>query len=144
MQLATNFHISEFCVSETAARYNIDNSIPNDKITQSLKLVAEKVLQPTRDYFKKPLIITSGYRCAKLNTMILGSKTSQHIKGEAVDFYIPGVPHYDVANWIKNKLSYDQLILEFDSWIHVSYTASKNRKECLTINKKGTFPDLIK
>ena len=109
-----------------------------------------KVVQPIRDKFG-PTVINSGYRCKKLNTAIGGSKKSQHCFGEAADIEVPTLSNRDLAEWIKNNLDFDQLILEFyngkdprSGWVHVSYkNKDDNRKQCLTINKQGTFQGLI-
>lgn len=147
-KLSNNFYLSEFVNSQTASRMNIPN-IPDENAISNLKLLCQKVLQPTRDYFGKPVIISSGFRCQKLNQLIGGSKISQHILGEAADFEIYGIPNYDVAQWIHKNLNYDQLILEFYSggnsgWIHSSYSKNRMRNQELTINRNGTFNGLKK
>ncbi len=49
------------------------------------------LLQKIRCYFQKPIIINSGYRCPKHNKEVGGSKTSYHLKGQAVDWYVKGI-----------------------------------------------------
>lgn len=147
MQLTKNFHISEFLTSQTASRFGLINDPPFEAKTK-LKLLAEKVLQPVRDHFNKPLIISSGYRSPAVNRAIGGSTKSQHITGEAADFEIPSLDNYDVAQWIYQNLNYDQLILEFytggnSGWIHVGYSPRHLNQE-LTINNFGTFQGLKK
>lgn len=141
MKLSDNFYLSEFVKSELAVRKGIDNS-PSSEVTANLKLLAEEVLQPVRDHFNKPVTINSGYRSKALNEAIGGSSSSQHVKGEAADFEIIGMDNKDLANWIKDNLEFDQLILEFyededlnSGWVHCSYSASKNRKSVLTAKK---------
>lgn len=141
MQLSKNFHLSELIKSQTASRYGIPN-YPNSTQTENLRIVCEKVLQPTRDYFDRPLIVSSGYRSPLLNARIGGSKNSQHCFGQAADFEIPGLPNKQVAQWIKDNLSYDQLILEFydgknpnSGWIHCSFV-DRNRKQSMIFNGK--------
>ena len=150
MQLTDNFSLAELCKSQTALRKGIDN-LPKDPDTVAkMQTLAEEVLQPVRDKFG-PTVINSGYRCKKLNTAIGGSKKSQHCFGEAADIEVPTLSNRDLAEWIKNNLDFDQLILEFyngkdpsSGWVHVSYKDSEsNRKEVLTINKQGTFQGLI-
>ena len=75
------------------------------------------------------------------------SSKSQHTKGEAADIEIPGVSNKELAEYIRDNLGFDQLILEFyngvdpqSGWVHVSYVDdNSNRKQTLTINKNGTF-----
>lgn len=106
------------------------------------------VLQPVRDNFNKPVVISSGYRSPAVNRAIGGSSKSQHMTGQAADFIIPWIDNYDVANWIKNNLKYDQLILEFylggnSGWVHVGYSVV-HRMQNLTINRFCTFSGLKK
>ena len=141
MQLTKNFFLSEFIRSETASRLNIPN-VPNQTHINNLKLLCEKVLQPVRDHFKQPVIISSGYRSIELNKAIKGSLNSQHCLGQAADFDIPGIDNYDLAKWIEANLNYDQLILEYyeggnTGWVHVGYS-SRHLNQELMINAKGT------
>lgn len=148
IQLTENFKLSELLYSDTAKRLGIENTASDEVITR-LKTLCENVLQPVRNYFGKPVKINSGYRNPILNEAVKGSKTSQHCQGYASDIEIQGLSNYDLACWIRDNLNFDQLILEFADnikndknagWVHVSYVSpSVNRKQCLTINKKGTF-----
>ena len=150
MQLTNNFTLAELCKSQTALRKNIDNLPKDPDIVSKMQTLAEEILQPIRDKFG-PTVINSGYRCKKLNTAIGGSKKSQHCFGEAADVEVPTLSNRDLAEWIRNTLDFDQLILEFyngkdprSGWVHVSYKDSQNnRKQVLTINKQGTFQGLI-
>ncbi|MEM1971149.1 MAG: D-Ala-D-Ala carboxypeptidase family metallohydrolase [Candidatus Anstonellales archaeon] len=142
MQLTKNFFLHEFITSPTALRIGINN-YPDEKAVKNLKRLYEKVLQPVRDHFQKPVVITSGYRSSLLNKHVGGVPNSQHTTGEAADFYIPGVDNLKVANWIKDNLTFDQLILEYyqggnSGWIHVSYS-DNNRKQVLTITYSGRY-----
>ena len=147
MELSKNFNLSEFTKSQTASRLRIDNT-PNKTHIDSLKLLCEKVLQPIRDNFDKPVIISSGYRSPNLNRAIGGSLKSQHMTGQAADFEIPGIDNYTLAKWIEANLNYDQLILEFyeggnSGWVHVGYSPRHLNQE-LTINRFGSFSGLQK
>lgn len=138
MKLTENFSLSELCKSQVAERKGLPNNPSSDHIT-NLKKLAESVLQPLRNHYESPVIITSGYRSAELCLAINSVITSQHAKGQAADLEIIGVSNYDVFKWIKHNLDYDQLILEFwkgedepnSGWIHVSYVGKKNRKQSL-------------
>ena len=96
------------------------------------------IFQPCRDYFGKPLAVTSGYRSPELNDLIGGSKRSQHSKGEALDLdaqVYGGFTNAELFHYIKDNLEFDQLIWEFGNdqepdWIHCSYTTN-NRGEVL-------------
>jgi len=138
MKLTENFSLAELIKSQVAERKGIPNNPSSDQIT-NLKKLAESVLQPLRNHYESPVIITSGYRSAELCIHIGSSIESQHCKGQAADLEIIGVSNYDVFKWIKHNLDFDQLILEFwkgedepnSGWIHVSYVGKKNRKESL-------------
>ena len=112
MQLTNNFTLAELCKSQTALRKGIDNLPKDPDVVAKMQTLAEEVLQPVRDKFG-PTVINSGYRCKKLNTAIGGSKKSQHCFGEAADIEVPTLSNRDLAEWIKNNLDFDQLILEF-------------------------------
>ncbi len=132
LHLSKNFWLSEFTKRQTAVRRKIDN-IPNDIVVRNLKILCVDFLQPLRDRVDCPIVISSGYRSKLLNKFVGGSVNSRHILGCAVDFTIPGMTLRQVVNLIKKEMQYDQLILEFNSWIHVSYSKVGNRNHFLTI-----------
>jgi len=140
MRLSKNFTLEEFERSDTAKRLKIDNHVPQFAV-ERLRTLCEKVLQPTRDHFGVPIIITSGYRCPDLNDAVKGATSSQHMKGEAADFKIraPNLKLYDIYLWMVDNLQFDQLIWEVrpnSKWIHVSYKATgKNRQQVFTCRK---------
>ena len=149
MQLSEHFNLKEFTKSETAIRKRIDNT-PNAQHANNLKLVCEKILEPVRKHFGKPVRINSGYRGAALNAAVGGSNKSQHCNGEAVDFEIDGLANPTLAKWVSENCEFDQIILEFydpkegpnSGWVHASYSAGKNRKQILTavtVNGKTVY-----
>jgi hypothetical protein len=140
-QVSLNFSLREFIYSDTAIRLQIDNT-PTDEVLVNLQNVCQFILEPVRNHFDKPITITSGYRSSELCKAIGSSATSQHTKGEAVDFEILGIPNKEVSDWIVNHLDYDQCILEFwkaeepnSGWVHCSYKPSGNRKQYLRAYK---------
>ena len=107
-----------------------------------MKITAEKIFQPLRDWVGGPIKINSFFRSPELNEAIGGSKTSQHCKGQAADIEIHSVSNYDLAKWIEKKTDFDQVILEFytpgipdSGWVHVTYNKEGNRKKSLTASK---------
>lgn len=142
MRLSNNLSLSEMTKSITAIRLGIDNT-PTETHLNNMKALANNVFQPIRDYFGKPITISSGYRSEKLNKAIGGSLTSQHSKGEAMDIDNDGtsISNTDIFNFIKTNLIFDQLIWEFGDnkkpdWVHVSYKSNGvNRKEVLRAKK---------
>ena len=135
-------HISyaEATFSQTAIRKKIDNT-PTKEQLASMVLVAEKCFEPVRNYFRVPIKISSFFRSEKLNIAIGGAKNSQHVKGEAIDIQATGeITNKMIFDYIKNNLEYDQLIWEYGdknnpAWVHVSYSAKKNRKQILYVQK---------
>ena len=142
MKLSKNFSLQEMTKSQTALRRGIDNT-PSPPHVSHLELRCEKVLQPLRDHFDRPVTITSGYRSPELCVAIGSTIKSQHTKGQAADFEIPGVSNMEVAQWISDNLEFDQLILECftggnTGWIHCSYV-HEPRKELLTYDKENGY-----
>jgi hypothetical protein len=140
-----NFYFDEFTYSPTAVAKKIPND-PNVEQTKNLKHLIRTIVQPIKDHFNKTVKVNSGYRSAAVNAAVGGSKTSQHMVGEAVDIEVEGVPNKDLAEWIDKNLNYDQLILEFYSpmkgvnsgWVHVSLKRTgTNRKTKLVAYKDG-------
>ena len=137
MKLTTNLSLAEVTKSATALRRGIANE-PTIAHLEALKAVANNIFQPCRDYFGKPLAVTSGYRSEALNDLIGGSKKSQHSKGEALDLdaqVYGGFTNAQLFNYIRENLDFDQLIWEFGNeqepdWVHCSYT-TENRGEVL-------------
>lgn len=89
------------------------------------------VIQPLRDAYGKPIIVTSGYRPEKLNNAVSGAKSSQHLTGQAVDIKASTIAESKrLGRMIEQmNLPFDQLIYE-PTWIHVSYS-SRHRKQVL-------------
>lgn len=142
-QLSKHFSLQEMINSGTASRLGLDNT-PNEEQIENLKALCENILEPLREYYEsRPIMITSGFRSPQLSKAIGSSENSQHCKGEAVDFEIPGFDNRQVAAHIKNNFLYDQLISEYyedgiidSGWIHVSFKRDgTNRKQSLTKNK---------
>lgn len=124
------FTLGEFCISNTAARKGIDNTPPNP-IIENIKALCTNILDPLRRKAAKPIVISSGYRCPRLNVAVGGASTSQHVKGQAADLIIPGMTIEEVCAIVRDlKLPFDQLIDEFGQWTHVSYVP-KGRGEFL-------------
>lgn len=149
MQLSPNFSLAEFLASETATAQRIDNT-PNAVQIAAMKLLCAKVLEPLRAHFGKPIRVTSGFRSPKLCIAVGSSVDSQHAKGEAADFEISGIDNVTVASFIRDRLPFDQLILENytrgqpnSGWIHVSYRDGRLRKDVLTYSRRTYFRGLL-
>ena len=128
MQLSPNFSLSDLVRSETAEERGIDNT-PPPEIVENLRRLAAG-LEAVRSLLGGPLSISSGYRCAALNEAVGGSSTSQHLQGLAVDFECPafGTP-LEVADAIgRSALEFDQCILEYGRWVHLSFSDAPRRR----------------
>lgn len=126
--------MNEMTRSATAKRHGIDNT-PGLAEQASLKALVEKILDPLREAWGQPIIVSSGYRCGRLNKIVKGSPTSQHLLGEAADIHTLSDKPEDNRRLFqliqRLKLPYDQLIDEYDyNWIHVSY-GPRNRHRIL-------------
>ena len=114
MQLSKHFKLEEFTKSMTATRKGIKNE-PGSGDIKNLENICYEILEPVRAKFDKPVTVTSGYRSEELCEAIGSKKTSQHAKGQAVDFEIAGAK----------------------GWVHLSYNEKgSNRKQVLTYDGK--------
>lgn len=136
------FTISELTYSTKAKELHIDNTPFSYSIIDNLTNLTNNLLDPIREAWDKPLIITSGYRSDALNKAVGGSKTSAHRFGLAVDVVPKEMADFDkfaafVKDYLKDK-EYDQLILEQKGgsrWLHIGYknTEGKQRMQNLKI-----------
>ena len=134
MNLSRNFSLQELIKSDTAIRKGINNN-PNAGQIEKLKSLCENILQPVRDHFGR-VKVTSGFRSEDLCYAIGSSRDSQHAKAEAADFECVGVDNAEVADWIKQNLYTDQLILEVytpgepnSGWIYCSWIPEGRREQ---------------
>ena len=128
-----NFTMSELIYSDFALKHNINN-MPDIKSLDSMLNLIVYCLQPIREVLKKPMIISSGFRNQAVNQLVGGVSNSQHVKGQAVDFTVKGMTINQVISAIKSSgIEYDQLINEYNRWVHISYVKGGNRKQSFNI-----------
>ena len=147
--LTPHFALREFTKSATAMKHGIDNR-PTPEVVENLKRLCLHTLEPLREKLELPIIITSGYRTKALNDIIVhASRKSQHMTGQAADFYIPEVSgnlsHRErlilaFRTIITNpEVDFDQLIL-YPNFIHVSYVSKEtNRHKIMTAQGDGKY-----
>ena len=130
------FTLNELIKSDAAKRSKINNT-SNKQEENNLIALVENILDPLREAYGKPIIVTSGFRCERLNKLVNGSKTSQHRTGQAADIRTvedtveENKKLFDLAQEL--NLPFDQLIDEYNfDWVHVSYSP-RNRKQILHI-----------
>ena len=143
MKISTNITYAEAIHSSTAKREQIDNT-PSPSQIEAMKLLAEKIFQPLREWVGGPIKVNSFFRSVALNEKIGGAASSQHCKGQAMDINdVYGCKtNAEMYHWIKENLNFDQMIWEFGTdtqpnWIHVSYVSDEdNRNKCLKAYKE--------
>lgn len=150
-KLTAHFSLEELHFSATANAKKINNK-PNAQEQAHLQELCDKILEPLRVHIGLPIKVNSGYRGPKLNAAIAGSsKTSAHLYGYAADIVCPSYGNAKafalyVEKWLKaNNVAFDQLIYEFDSWVHIGVRNGKGlqRRQVITINSKGTSPGIV-
>ena len=135
--LSKYFSLRELIFSKIAEDNDIDNT-PTPEILEKLKYTASQ-LDKVRELLGKPVNISSGYRCLQVNRRLGSKDSSQHLKGEAVDFKCElfGNPKRVFEAIKASNIQFDQLILEFNSWVHISFVKTGGRRECLVIDRFG-------
>ena len=140
--ISKHFTYKEGVYSNTATRLGLKNE-PTEEYEGIMELLSEKVFEPLRMHVNGPIKINSFYRGPELNKAIGGSSKSQHCNGQAMDIddTYGYMSNADMYEYIKNNLSFDQMIWEFGSdknpdWVHVSYVNEEaNRNRCLLAYK---------
>ena len=141
-QLSEHFKLSEFTQSGTARRHKVKN-VPGPREVERLRFLCVKSLEPMRRRFGA-IRITSGFRCKKLNALVGGSTTSQHVLGEAADIHTGGRELSEkMFGFAKQNIPFDQLILEHNPahgiyWLHISLRSDRpgNRHEAFFLKVK--------
>lgn len=128
-----NFTIKELTASTTAAALGINNT-PTPEILENLKQLINNVLDPLRNAYGKPIRVNSGYRSPDLNRAVKGSRTSQHVKGQAADITggskVENKKLFELAQAL--NLPFCQLIDERNfSWVHISYDPNNVKRQIL-------------
>jgi zinc D-Ala-D-Ala carboxypeptidase len=141
-ELSSHFTLDEMVFSQLATRFRIDNTPPELAVKNLQNLcifVLEDVRKLARDVGGSVVVVSSGYRSPALNKKAKGSPRSQHMVGEAADITVPGLTTQELFDLIVNSnIQFDQIIQEFDDWVHISYRAGRNRRSILyaTFGKK--------
>ncbi|TDF85668.1 D-Ala-D-Ala carboxypeptidase family metallohydrolase [Pseudomonas sp. H9] len=143
MNLSEHFTLAEMTVSESAARRDISNT-PDANSLENLRRLCT-FLEQIRLLVGRPVLVSSGYRSVELNRVIGGSPHSAHMQGLAADINVPGLLPAALARRIADSaLMFDQLILEYDSWVHIGLSTASERRQVLTIRKGTSYlPGLV-
>lgn len=139
MNLSPHFTLDEMTFSEIALRNGLSNA-PDEATINNLKRLAE-LLEKVRALLNRPIRINSAYRSLNVNKLVGGQSNSQHCLGCAADIKVGDMtPDQVVKAIIHSDIQYDQIIREFDSWVHISIPNGvdvKPRKTALIIDKQG-------
>jgi hypothetical protein len=128
--MTPHFSLSELTFSQTAVRNGIPNE-PDDEQKENLSALCVKILEPARAEVGA-IRVSSGFRCPIVNTLVGGSPSSQHMKGQASDLVPVSAPLRELFLWIFENAPFDQLIWEFGRWVHVSHSRLEpGRRELL-------------
>ena len=148
---ASYFTISELTASATALREGIDNR-PSKCAYHLLHVLVDQLLDPIREAWGEPIVVSSGYRCKELNDLVGGAKNSHHLLGCAADITVPqgGKKSSTMSEYLplgggreganrrlfkliqqmqqERQIRFTQLIWEGEGrWIHISYVPSDLR-----------------
>ena len=137
--LSAHFNLEEAVVSQTASRRGIDNTPPAD-IILNMKQAALQLELVRMELNSNAVRFNSWFRSPELNAAVGSKPTSDHLTGFAIDFTCPsyGAPAGLVRSIAKSKLKFGQLILEFNSWVHISF--KDESRQILIVDKDGTRP----
>ena len=137
--LSAHFTLHEMLTSQTAVRFSFNEQFnPPKSVVHNLERLCQQVLEPLRLTLNAPIQVNSSYRCFRVNQSVGGSATSQHMVGQAADIVVNGKDVETVFQTIRaTGLPFDQLIQEFDHWIHVSFDVHP-RGEVLRATKSTT------
>ena len=132
--ISKHITIEEATFSAKAVANKISN-VPNEAQLKAMQLVAEKLFEPLRVWYNKPIKINSFFRSLEVNKLVGGSATSQHCKGEAIDISAGSkAENKKLFDYVCKNLDFDQVINEYNfTWVHISYKPKGNRKQILVI-----------
>ena len=141
MRLTRNFSLEQLIYSETAEREHIDNT-PGADIVDNLRLLAQG-LEQVCALTGFPLDISSGYRSPELNRRVGGTSTSQHTLGLAADFTCHQFgPPVDIIKAVRDSdIAFDQCILEYAKWVHISFSQAPRGKVLTIYDPKEGYLD---
>lgn len=153
---APNFTYDELIASATAKELGLSNVPDATMLWSNLQYLATAVLQPVRDHFGLPIVVTSGYRSPRLNAKIGGSKTSHHVQGCAADIRFTrasGRSESEIFKFIYNELPFTELIAEGipGGWVHVAIARGRGNEKAVKYMldsdgkvRRGTYEEICK
>lgn len=128
MKLSQHFSYEEMTRSDFATRHNIVN-VPNMMQLKNMQFLCLNTLEPLREAWGAPIIVTSGFRCPEVNKGVGGTANSQHLRGEAADILPKNLKDITKLYMLANKIcDFDQLLFE--------YNKSDGKVRCIHISTK--------
>ena len=135
------FTLAELIKSSTANKHHIDNTPPTE-VLKNLQYGVDMVLDPLRRLYAKPIIITSGFRCSKLNTLVGGVANSWHTKGNAADIHVASLTEAtELFKLLKELPSVDTVLFEHSpsaQWLHVQWDMARTPRHHYNFNYRAT------
>ena len=124
------FTIAEMTRSDTADKQGIDNRLPKDLLPNVENLI-DKVLDPLRSWYGRPVYVNSGYRCPELNRAVGGVGTSYHLTGCAADIDVYSrTENQKLFDYIRERLPYTEVGLEGGGrWVHVALVPGREEEK---------------
>ena len=115
-RLSSHFRLGEFL---NLSKYP-DNK-PTMQHVANLTYGCLMLLEPARQVVG-PIIINSGYRNPRVNTLVGGVRNSQHLQGQAADIRPQDPSQFQrLVDFLKTHDLTDQL-LTGNGWLHISWT----------------------
>ena len=128
------FTFNELTYSATARQRGIRNE-PDEAQKENLRKLVENLLDPIRERWGKPILVSSGFRSPQLNKAVGGVRNSEHLTGCAADITLSSRMDNELLfKMIRNQkdLMWRQLINEGKGrWIHISYNEADNKRQVL-------------
>lgn len=134
MQLSPHFSLAEATRSATADAHELHNN-PNDEQLANMLHTAFQMENVRRILGDNPIHVNSWFRSAEVNAAVGGVPNSAHAKGFAVDFTCDGYgdPLQVCRAIVATALPFDQLIYEYDTWVHIAFcNCPRPRRQVLT------------
>lgn len=135
------FSLAELMKSSTADKHHIDNT-PTTDVIKNLQYGVDMVLDPLRRLYGKPIIITSGFRCPKLNTLVGGVSNSWHQNGNAADIHVANLTEATALfKLLKELPSVDTALFEHSpsaQWLHVQWNMTQSPRHHFNFNFKAS------
>lgn len=136
IQLTSHFNLKEFL---RTSHISLEDDNVNyfcshyDGIGVDRFRYLSSLLEDFRTELRRPIVITSGFRCPELNEKVGGVKGSAHLKCYAADFVCSYAEYIRLVNILRfYELNFDQfLCYRSRGFCHISIDP-RNRRQCFS------------